>query len=585
MEIWLEERENRHPTLILQEGEKWSFKWSGGQLSLLQEGEEGEVCFSLILDTERTLRLCEANPSLLSLRMGEREIEEEEEVIWLEEMELVIEEFSFTFLFKEEQKEEESGEEKGRESLEIAPPSSRWILQILSGMHSAAFFSLEEGRSYLLGSCLSEVDIVLSDRTVSAIHAELRVTREGELFISDRGSLNGTYVREQRIEGERALVVGDTISLGDTLLILVDQKEGEKTLPLESIPLLHNRASPNLKEGSQEEENESTFKEEREEDSIEEQSERKEVSRSTLSSWVALALSLFGLSFVIMIGMGMRALFQNDPVPLEQVDYEQKIRRELEEFPTVRADFDRDLGVLFLQGHLSHSLDNNRLVQKLSKLSFVDRINNHIILDEGVVLELNQVLARKGKWLGVEMVSTEPGLFLLTGNLRSKQEVEELDDYVKLNFKYLFENQVVAIDDLLGRVRRLLQESVLIQVKADYIDGQIVLGGNMGAQQTSVLNRIIQQLHRMEGIRHVKNNVSILSNRGEGENTMVDLTDRYVISGFTQRGGVVSNVVIRGKVLSEGGIIDGMKILSIKPDLVILEREGIKYKIRYNSKR
>jgi pSer/pThr/pTyr-binding forkhead associated (FHA) protein len=60
-------------------------------------------------------------------------------------------------------------------------------------------------------------DVQLTDTTVSRRHAIIRVS-QGQCFIQDPGSSNGTYVNGRRITAQ-ALRDGDRITIGDAELI------------------------------------------------------------------------------------------------------------------------------------------------------------------------------------------------------------------------------------------------------------------------------------------------------------------------------------------------------------------------------
>jgi len=68
-------------------------------------------------------------------------------------------------------------------------------------------------------------DIVLSDQWLSRRHAEVRF-RDGEYYLQDLGSRNGTLLNGRRIEGEVQLVAGDVITLGEHRLVF-DTAEAE----------------------------------------------------------------------------------------------------------------------------------------------------------------------------------------------------------------------------------------------------------------------------------------------------------------------------------------------------------------------
>jgi hypothetical protein len=66
-----------------------------------------------------------------------------------------------------------------------------------------------------------ESDIFLDDVTVSRDHAIL-VRRNGEYYLDDLGSLNGTYVNRSRIESHR-LSNGDELQVGKYKLAYLDR--------------------------------------------------------------------------------------------------------------------------------------------------------------------------------------------------------------------------------------------------------------------------------------------------------------------------------------------------------------------------
>jgi hypothetical protein len=61
----------------------------------------------------------------------------------------------------------------------------------------------------------SACDLVLSDLTVSRVHAELRREDDGGWMLVDLGSLNGTRLNGWRLVGPAKVRSGDEISFGD----------------------------------------------------------------------------------------------------------------------------------------------------------------------------------------------------------------------------------------------------------------------------------------------------------------------------------------------------------------------------------
>lgn len=67
-------------------------------------------------------------------------------------------------------------------------------------------------------------DLVLADETLSWRHAELW-TRGRSLYVRDRGSTNGTFLNEARVDVAVAMVDGDRLRLGDTVVFRVEGAE------------------------------------------------------------------------------------------------------------------------------------------------------------------------------------------------------------------------------------------------------------------------------------------------------------------------------------------------------------------------
>src|SRR3954470_7382207 len=65
----------------------------------------------------------------------------------------------------------------------------------------------------------TEADLPLGERAASRRHATLTIA-DGRVRITDLGSMNGTLVNGERLEGERPLLAGDTISIGAAMMIL-----------------------------------------------------------------------------------------------------------------------------------------------------------------------------------------------------------------------------------------------------------------------------------------------------------------------------------------------------------------------------
>ncbi|MEV4565796.1 DUF1707 and FHA domain-containing protein [Nonomuraea sp. NPDC049419] len=70
----------------------------------------------------------------------------------------------------------------------------------------------------------SACDLVLSDLTVSRVHAELRRESDGEWMLVDLGSLNGTRLNGWRLVGPARVKSGDEVAFGDCGFLVTAQQ-------------------------------------------------------------------------------------------------------------------------------------------------------------------------------------------------------------------------------------------------------------------------------------------------------------------------------------------------------------------------
>jgi len=89
------------------------------------------------------------------------------------------------------------------------------LLVVLRGPNTGARFLLDDDE--VVSGRHPDSDIFLDDVTVSRRHAEF-LYRDGKFVVRDVGSLNGTYVRRDRIE-EAVLADGDEVQIGKYRLV------------------------------------------------------------------------------------------------------------------------------------------------------------------------------------------------------------------------------------------------------------------------------------------------------------------------------------------------------------------------------
>jgi hypothetical protein len=103
--------------------------------------------------------------------------------------------------------EVESGELAPLEELGMEGPA---LVVRSGGGRAGEHFAPQSERTSIGRS--PDCDIFLDDVTVSRRHAVL-IRRDGEFFIEDQGSLNGTFLNRRRIESSR-IADGDELQIG-----------------------------------------------------------------------------------------------------------------------------------------------------------------------------------------------------------------------------------------------------------------------------------------------------------------------------------------------------------------------------------
>ncbi|MBW4550435.1 MAG: FHA domain-containing protein [Aphanocapsa sp. GSE-SYN-MK-11-07L] len=93
---------------------------------------------------------------------------------------------------------------------------------------------------YLKGNLIWKIgrkkqsNIVLPSKNVSRLHAVIELLPVGNFYsayLSDAGSLNGSFLNGQRVLDRVCLLDGDVITLGDTVLMFrYPQQQGQKNL-------------------------------------------------------------------------------------------------------------------------------------------------------------------------------------------------------------------------------------------------------------------------------------------------------------------------------------------------------------------
>lgn len=466
--------------------------------------------------------------------------------------------------------------------------TTRFILKVIAGPNTGAEFALDVDRFYLIGTDTATCDIVFNDLSVSREHARLAVNKEGVVTIQDLGSRNGVIVDKERITGTRVLTANSVVALGTSAFLLIDRESPSETIaaPLFEMP------------GDDEEEEELSIDDEIEEPIptvVHAVPSKSRISPGTL----VLALIIGGLS--VLLGIGLVSLLQTNDVGVERKDNLAEIQAIVKKYPAVRFTYSPTNSKLFLLGHVSNGVEHNELLHQLKGLTFLKGIDDNIVNDEAVWQEMNILMSKHPEFKGVSMHSPVAGLFVVSGYLQNEKQASALNDYLNVNFNYLdiLQNRVIVEASVLEEVLSCLVQSGFEAVLPTLNNGDLQLTGYVPSSQLAAYNKILNAFKHMRGIRTVRNFVVTITpdlesvidlNRGKLGSGRIDLDKqvsdkpvRYRVTGYSKHGDVNVNVVINGRILTRGDCLDGYTITSIQPHAVFLEKEGLKYKIEYNT--
>lgn len=102
------------------------------------------------------------------------------------------------------------------------------IAKLVIRSHGGAEYEipLDSGRVRIGRS--KECDVILDDEFASRSHATIE--RRGQrYFVCDEGSTNGTFVRDDRVRGDRQLRNADELRIGETKIIFREDSSGQST--------------------------------------------------------------------------------------------------------------------------------------------------------------------------------------------------------------------------------------------------------------------------------------------------------------------------------------------------------------------
>ena len=438
------------------------------------------------------------------------------------------------------------------------------MLKVISGPNTGAEFGLEKEHSYVIGKDPTSCEIIFQDLSVSRQHAKISLDENDQVFIEDLRSKNGTFLNGKALVETKLAASQDLIALGTTSFLIIDREQARETIYSPTATLAQ------AYESSKEEE-------EAESEKIKEKKSWKETlipTRHLILAGTLITLVVLGLVSGI-------SLFKSDHIEMTDHLSGKHLKEIFEKFPGVEYTYNEATGKIFLVGNVITEVEHQELIYLLSVEQYITSIEDTVTIDEIVFSDFNAFLMKNPSWRSVTMTAYAPGKFVLKGYVETLQVATSLMEYVNQNFPFneKLENQVVVANNLETEVQSLLLEKGFINVTFQLSNGEIVLAGRVNELYAKDFKDLLKELKRINGIRSVKDFVILTT----ASTARINLSDKYKITGTSKLGKINQYVVINGMILTNGDTLDGMMITKIEQDNVLLEKDGLKYKINYNQ--
>lgn len=439
------------------------------------------------------------------------------------------------------------------------PSDTPYLLKVVSGPNAGAEIAMERGHVYTLGKDSKTCDILFQDLSVSRTHARVSISEEGMIEIEDLGSRNGTAINGVPITGKHIVTSQDLLSLGTTVFLIIDREAPQETIDASIVPA---RAAENAPEEAPKMEEAKDWK-----------TQPIPYKHLIIAGSIAAIFLIAFVSFFSLFKTKDTELVHKEPV--EQI----KEALQGDKFSDVQYSFNPASGKLFLVGHVMTAVDYQEMRHSLSRVPFIMSIEDNVVIDEGVSRETNEILSANPDWNGIYVRAITPGKFVVIGYLKTSAEMTALNDYLTLNFPYLdrLENTVAVEDVLNTEVASMLMQGGFSAVTYQLNNGEVILSGVYDRNKEREFEELQGRIRKQRSITTLKNFAIPTS----PQMAALDISSHFAVSGITLHDKKGVNAIINGKLYGLGDAVDGMDITQIEEKTILLEKDGVKYRIDF----
>jgi type III secretion system YscD/HrpQ family protein len=444
-------------------------------------------------------------------------------------------------------------------------PEAPLMLKVIAGPNAGAEIGIEKGRVYTIGKDPNSCDIVFQDLSVSRNHARMGVSADGVIDLEDLGSKNGTAVNGSVITDRVVVTPQDLIALGTTVFMIIDREAPQETI---YSPMVPSYEPPKIEEAPI-----AAAEEEKEQE--------KDWKKVPIPMKYWITAGSVAAIFLIMF-VSFFSLFKSKGIEMARKEPISEVKEALAKFPDVQFSYNPGSGKVFLVGHVLTPVDYQEMRYRLGQFGFITSVEDTVVIDEGVWKTMNDVLSDNAAWRGVMIHSPAAGKFIASGYVPSVDEATKLSDYLNVNFPYLdrLNNQVVVEEVLNAQVQAMVATQNLGAVTFQLSNGNVILTGRYNETMGNQYEDLIKQMNALQGVTSVKSFAIPTHPSHAG----IDVTQNYQVTGSSTFDGRGYSVVMNGKIFTLGDQVDGMKITSIEPSTILLEKDGLKYKIDYGRR-